>query len=158
VIASVQELATGVILSVTPRIGNSGMVYLDVSQEVSDVIPTTTSGIDSPTIEQRNLKTNVAIQDGSTVALGGMIQRSVSDNDSGVPYLKDIPGLGGLFSQKNNTRARSELLIFLTPHVIRSPIAAAAVTDDLKKALEGIRTTIEMFDTTKNDIPRRPWR
>jgi general secretion pathway protein D len=158
VIATIDQRDTGVILSVTPRIGNSGMVFLDVSQEVSDVVPTTTSGIDSPTIEQRRLRSTVAISDGNTVALGGFIRRSDSGGNSGLPYLKDIPVLGGLFSTQNNTRERTELLVFLTPRVIRSPPAAAAVTDDLRKTLEDLRVAVERFDSQKDDIPRRPWR
>jgi general secretion pathway protein D len=157
-ISTVDQRDTGVILSVTPRIGNSGIVFLDVSQEVSDVIPTTTSGIDSPTIQQRRLKSTVAIADGTTVALGGFIRRSDSGGNSGLPYLKDIPIIGGLFGEQNNTRDRTELLIFLTPHVIRSVPAAAAITDDLKKSLDDLRAAAEHFDTNKNDIPRRPWR
>jgi general secretion pathway protein D len=157
-ISTVDQRDTGVILSVTPRIGNSGTVFLDVSQEVSDVIPTTTSGIDSPTIQQRRLKSTVAIADGTTVALGGFIRRSDSGGNSGLPYLKDLPVIGGLFGSQNNTRDRTELLIFLTPHVIRSTPAAMAITDDLKKSLDDLRVAAERFDANKNDIPRRPWR
>jgi general secretion pathway protein D len=157
-ISTVDQRDTGVILSVTPRIGNSGVVFLDVSQEVSDVIPTTTSGIDSPTIQQRRLKSTVAIADGTTVALGGFIRRSDSGGNSGLPYLKDLPVIGGLFGAQNNTRDRTELLIFLTPHVIRSTPAALAVTDDLKKSLDDLRAAVEHFDANRNDIPRRLWR
>jgi general secretion pathway protein D len=123
VIATVQQRDTGVLLSVTPRIGSSGVVYLTIAQEVSDVVPTTTSGIDSPTIQQRKIQATVAITDGNTVALGGMM-----------------------------------LLIFLTPRVVRSPPAAAAVTDDLRKALDGVRETIDHFASQGKDIPRLPWR
>jgi len=157
VIATVEQRDTGVILSVTPRIGNSGMVYLDVSQEVSDVIPTTTSGIDSPTIQQRRLHSTVAIGDGTTVALGGFIRHSDSGGNSGIPYLKDIPVLGGLFSSQNNTRDRTELLVFLTPRVVRSPPAAAAITEDLRKSMDDLRVAVEHFNRVKDDIPRRPW-
>src|SRR5262249_4046835 len=78
IVNSVQFRDTGIVLRVTPRIAKSGMVYVDISQEVSDAVPTTTSGIDSPTIQQRRLATTVAVQDGSTIALGGLIRRSQS--------------------------------------------------------------------------------
>lgn len=157
VISSVDQRDTGVILSVTPRIGNSGMVFLEVSQEVSDVIPTTSSGIDSPTIQQRRLRSTVAIADGNTVALGGFIRRSDSGGNSGIPYLKDVPVIGTFFGSHNNTRERTELIIFLTPRVVRSPPVAAAITDDLRKELDDLRAAVERFDAKKDDIPRRPW-
>jgi len=158
VIATVQQRDTGVLLSVTPRIGSSGVVYLTIAQEVSDVVPTTTSNIDSPTIQQRKIQATVAITDGNTVALGGMMRRAETTGNSGVPYLKDIPVLGGLFGTQSSNRERTELLIFLTPRVVRSPPAAAAVTDDLRKALDGVRETIEYFASRNKDIPRLPWR
>lgn len=158
VIATVNQQDTGVILSVTPRIGSSGVVFLDVSQEVSDVIPTTTSNIDSPTIQQRKIHSTVAISDNTTVALGGFIRRSDSGGNSGVPYLKDIPVVGGLFGSQNNTRDRTELIIFLTPRVIRSAPAALAITDDLRKEMDDLRVAVEHFSARHNDIPRRPWR
>ena len=92
------------------------------------------------------------------MALGGFIRRSDSSGNSGLPYLKDIPVLGGLFGSQSDTRDRTELLIFLTPRIIRSPPAAAAITDDLRKGLDDLRTAVENFDANKNDIPRRPWR
>jgi general secretion pathway protein D len=158
VIATVQQRDTGVLLSVTPRIGSSGMVYLTISQEVSDVVPTTTSNIDSPTIQQRKVQATVAVSDGNTVALGGMMRRSETSGNSGVPYFKDIPVIGGLFGAQSNNRERTELLIFLTPRVVRSPPAALAVTEDLRRALDGVRETMEHFANRKKDIPRLPWR
>lgn len=157
-VSTVQQLATGVILSVTPRIGSSGMVFLTIAQEVSEAVPTTIGFTQSPTIQQRKIQTTVAIADGATVALGGMIRRSQTSGNSGVPYLKDIPVLGGVFGSQNDTRERTELLVFLTPRVVRSPLAAAAVTDDLRKALDGARETLDYFAHRKKDIPRLPWR
>ncbi len=138
IVNSVQFRDTGIVLRVTPRIGKSGTVFVDVNQEVSSAIPTTSSGIDSPTIQQRKLSSTVAVQDGDSIALGGLIRQSDTHGDSGVPVLKDIPVLGHLFSSTNNTGARTELLIFLRPRIIRSPAAAREVTDQLKKGLRGL--------------------
>jgi general secretion pathway protein D len=157
-ISTVEQRDTGVILTVTPRIGVNGVVFLDVAQEVSNVIPTTTSGIDSPTIQQRRLKSTVAVGDGSTIALGGLMRRSDTSSNGGVPYLKDIPVLGALFSNANDERDRTELLIFLTPRVLRSPQAAIAITDDLTKGLEDVQRAVRRFENRRNDIPRTPWR
>ncbi len=159
VIATVQQRDTGVILSVTPRIGSSGMVFLTVSQEVSDAVPTTSSTLDqSPTVEERKIQTTVAIQDGTTVALGGLMRRSQTSGNTGVPYLKDIPVLGGLFGTQSDTRERTELMVFLTPRVVRSPASAVAVTEDIRRGLVGVQATLRHLDPKKNDIPRLPWR
>src|SRR5262249_1603677 len=85
IVNSVQLRDTGVILRVTPRVNKSGLVLLDVSQEVSDVVPTTTSGIDSPTIQQRKFTSTVAVRSGETIALGGLIRERKAKTHSGVP-------------------------------------------------------------------------
>jgi general secretion pathway protein D len=155
IVSSVEQRDTGVILSVTPRIGNSGIVFLDVSQEVSTSTQTTTSNIDSPTIQQRRIQSTVAVNDGATIALGGLIQRSDTISNSGIPYLKDIPGLGGLFSARSSVRGRTELLVFLTPHVIRNLPAALDITDRLKKQMEAVRDAMSELEGQR--VPRRPW-
>jgi general secretion pathway protein D len=142
-VSTVQMQSTGVILSVTPRIGKSGMVFLDVSQEVSDAIPTTTSSINSPTIEERRVQATVGIHDGQTIALGGLIQSTDTKSDSGIPYLKDIPILGNLANTVDNQLQRTELLIFLTPHVIHDPAEAASMTDQLAHGLGDVRRAME---------------
>lgn len=156
IVSTVEQRDTGVILSVTPRIGNSGMVFLDIAQEVSASIPTTSSNIDSPTIQQRRIHATVAVNDGATIALGGLMRHSRASGDSGVPYLKDIPLLGGLFSNKSDTRERTELIVFLTPHVIRNLPDAQNATERLKEKMEDLRDAMEGFN--ENNIPRRPWR
>lgn len=155
VVSSVEQRDTGVILTVTPRIGNSGIVYLDVTQEVSTSTQTTTSNIDSPTIQQRRLHAAVAINDGATIALGGLIQRSDTMGNSGVPYLKDIPLLGGLFSTRSSVRGRTELLIFLTPRVIRNLPAALDATERLKKEMSNLQEAMDRLENQR--VPRRPW-
>lgn len=138
IVNSVQFRDTGIVLRVTPRISKGGTVFVDVNQEVSSAIPTTTSNIDSPTIQQRKISSTVAVQDGDSIALGGMIRQSDTHSDSGVPVLKDIPVVGNLFSSTNNTGARTELLIFLRPRIIRSAAAAREMTDQLKQGLRGL--------------------
>jgi general secretion pathway protein D len=120
IVSTVQLRETGVILEVKPRINASDIVVLEVTQEVSDVVPTTTSGIDSPTIRQRKFTSTVAVKNNGTVALGGLIRETYTDNQSGVPVLKDIPGLGYAFKSRDITKRRTELIIFLTPRIIRS--------------------------------------
>lgn len=136
VINSVTLKDTGIILSVLPRINKSGRVLLDIEQEVSNVVPTTTSGIDSPTIQQRKLQTKVLVNDGEAVALGGLIQEQNSVKRSQTPILGDIPVVGNLFKQKTDQIARTELIIFIRPRVIRDIHEARDVTAEFRKRLQ----------------------
>ena len=110
---------TGVILKIRPRVSATGRIIMDIEQEVSDVTETTTSGIDSPTISQRRLKTSVAVDSGQTLALGGLIEDTNSKVTRKVPVLGDIPILGLAFRDKDDDIERRELLILITPRVIR---------------------------------------
>jgi general secretion pathway protein D len=110
---------TGVILGITPRIGDNGRVLLDIEQEVSDVVPTTSSTLDSPTIQQRRIKTTVAVNDGESVVLAGLIQDRATVTRGQVPLLGDVPIVGNLFKNKTDEIRRTELLIALTPHVVK---------------------------------------
>lgn len=131
IISSIQMQDTGVILEVTPRINESGTVILDVTQEVSEVAATTSSEIDSPTIQRRRLHTVIATRDGATVALGGLIRENATQGNSGVPWLKDVPMLGNLFRSDNVENRRTELIVLLVPHVMRNNNETDAVVDSL---------------------------
>jgi len=137
IVSSIQYRDTGVILQVTPRVNSGGLVSLDISQEVSDVVATKTSGIDSPTFPQRRIKSRVVVEDGQTIGMAGLIRDTNSEGNAGFPVLKDIPVLGTLFSTQSNTRARTELLVMITPHVIHDQRDARALTEDLRQSLQG---------------------
>jgi general secretion pathway protein D len=131
-VSTLQLRETGVILDVKPRINASDFVVLEITQEVSDVAPTTTSGIDSPTIQQRKFTSTVAVKNNGTIALGGLIRETYADTETGVPLLKDIPALGYAFKSRDVTKRRTELVIFLTPRIIRTD-------DDARNAINYIR-------------------
>jgi general secretion pathway protein D len=139
IVNSVELVDTGVILEVTPRVNSSGLVTLEVVQDVSDAVTTTTSDIDSPTIEQRTIQTSVAVQSGQTVALGGLIRDRLEDTDGGVPLFKDIPLVGNAFKTKDRTSRRTELLVLITPNVLRDSHEARLITDELRERLVGLR-------------------
>jgi general secretion pathway protein D len=139
VVNSIQLQQTGVILHVTPRANKSGRVILDVSQEVSTPGPTTSSSLNSPTIQQRRVSSTVAVSDGETVALGGIIQESRTNTGDGIPFLRRIPVIGALFGTTDKQSTRSELIVLLTPHVIRSDAESAAVMNDLQDEFRGLR-------------------
>lgn len=135
IVNSVSFRDTGVILSVTPRVSDSGRVVLDIEQEVSDVVETTSSGIDSPTIQQRKIKTTVAVNDSEALALGGLIQESKNLSKNQVPVAGDIPILGNLFKEKDDKIRRTELIIIIRPHVVRDINEARWVTEEFRKQL-----------------------
>lgn len=136
VITSINYQQTGVVLDVTPRVNSGGLVTLDVSQEVSNVSnQVTTPGINSPTFFDRSISSRVVVQDGQTVGLAGLISDNTSTSNQGIPWLKDIPILGALAGNQNNTRQRTELLMLLTPHVLHDQRDARALTQDMDAQL-----------------------
>ncbi len=126
------------ILRVTPRVNAGGLVTMEIEQEVSDVSTKLTSGIDSPTIDQRRIQTTVAVQSGETVALGGLIRDDRSSSNSGIPLLREIPLLGKLFSTTTEGAARTELLVLITPRVVRSQLDARKVTEELRRRMRAV--------------------
>ncbi len=135
IVNNVELKDTGVILTVTPRVNDAGRVILDIGQEVSSVVATTTSGIDSPTIRQRKIKTSVVVTDGQALALGGLIQERELTGKTKVPVLGDIPLLGNAFRQKTNNIGRTELIIFIRPRVIRDMTEAHRITQEFQQQL-----------------------
>jgi len=135
IVNSVSYQDTGVILSITPHINQSGRVILDIQQEVSSVANTTSSGIDSPTIQERKIKTSVVVNDAETLALGGLIQNTRNHSTTQVPVLGDIPLFGNAFKTKDDTVGKTELIILITPRVIRSLTEAQEVTQEFKRKL-----------------------
>ncbi|RMG29521.1 MAG: type II secretion system protein GspD [Gammaproteobacteria bacterium] len=118
----------GITLDVTPHISSSGMIVLDILQEVSSVSEQTSSGINSPTINQRLIHTTIAVRDGGTVVLGGLIKDGKTRRNSGIPLLRDLPGVGMLFGSHGQGNTRVELLMTITPTVLRNQDASEAIS------------------------------
>jgi general secretion pathway protein D len=137
IVNTIQFRDTGVILRVTPRANENGVVRLDIHQEISDVTRTTTSGIDSPTIQQRRFSSSVSVASGETVALAGLIRDRRIDGSTGIPVLRDLPIIGNLFGVTTDGGTRTDLIVLLTPRVIRSPADLRQVTNDLRESLRG---------------------
>lgn len=137
---------TGVILRVTPRVNDSGLVLLEIEQEVSNVVGTITSGIDSPTIQQRRIETTVAVNDGESLALAGLIEDSVTRTSAGVPFISRVPVLGNLFKTESDNDDRTELLVIITPRVIRNMDEARKVTDEYRQRLNSLLSLEERLD------------
>lgn len=140
VVSSVEYRSTGVILTVTPRISGDDQLVLEVSQEVSSVSPTASSGIDSPTIQQRRFESTLILRSGGVVALGGMISSNRSNDNGGVPWLKDVPGVGSLFRTEGRSNNRSELIILLTAKIITDEASSQRVYQDLLDDMKELRS------------------
>jgi len=139
VVNTIQLVDTGIILRVTPRVGAGGLVLLDINQEVSSAVATTSSTINSPTIQQRRISSSIAVQDGQTLAIGGLISDTRTKTRSGIPYLMDLPYVGPLFSLRNDQVDRTELIVLITPRVVRDEHEADSVTEELREKLPMIR-------------------
>ncbi|HEX3954163.1 MAG TPA: type II secretion system secretin GspD [Stellaceae bacterium] len=150
VLNNVTYKETGVVLEVTPRVNSGGFVTMDVNQAVSDVVNTTTSTIDSPTIRQRQLNSTISVKSGQTILLGGLIQQNSSRETSGIPVLDEIPGLGTLFGNRNNSAGRTELIMLMTPHVIANEDQARDVTARVEQQFQ------DVLNAEGVPRPRRP--
>jgi general secretion pathway protein D len=150
VINAIEYRDTGVILRITPRVNGSGLVLLDITQEVSDVLSSRASGssINSPTISTRKVSTSVAVQDGQVLALGGLIRNIQTRDKTGIPFLSQIPIIGGLFGRQVEATDKIELVILLKPRVVRTVDDARAITEELRQKIR----SLEPFSTT-GDIP-----
>ena len=122
---------TGVKLEVTPRISGGNRVSLLVTPEVSSVARTQTSGIDSPTIKQRLMESQLVVPEGTVVALGGLINSSNSDSDGGVPFVKDVPVVGALFKGRQMNRDRTELVVLIQVKILRDTAAYDSLLSSL---------------------------
>ena len=141
IVNSIELRDTGVILSITPRVNVSGLVILELEQEVSNVVRSetrTSSEQATPTISTRQISSTVAIQSGETVVLGGLIQDNRNRSTSGLPFLSRLPIVGALFGTRGRNLNRTELLVLLTPRVIRGPDDARAITGELRRRLQSI--------------------
>jgi general secretion pathway protein D len=133
--STIQYRDTGVLLEVKPRVNSGGMISMEITQQVDGVDETTTSSIDSPTIFQRKITTNIAVQSGETIVLGGLITESESASNTGIPVLRGLPGIGPLFSSQKNEVQRTELMIMITPTSISNSTEARSATEEMKKKM-----------------------
>lgn len=129
ILQSIDYRKTGILLNVRPIIHSGNRIDLTVSQEVSQALPNPTPGISSPLIQNRNVQTDLTLRDGQTVVIGGLISETRNAGDSGIPYLKDVPGIGSLFKNQQLQKDRTELLVFITPYVISNDAESAAITE-----------------------------
>ena len=136
---TVEYKNTGIILEVTPKINYNGIIILDVDQEVSTAEENTTSGINSPIIAKRKVTTKMAVKDGQSILIGGLIRNESNTIETGVPFLMDIPVLGYLFKYTKDSKAKRELLIMITPHVIETEDVLDQYIREFQEKVRGLR-------------------
>jgi general secretion pathway protein D len=136
---TIQFRDTGVILTVTPRINASGVVNLQIGQEVSNAVPNTTSGIVAPVINKSQFQTSVVLRDGQALALGGIITDTVTNSRNRIPLLGDIPGVGALFGNTTHSTGRKELVMLITPHVAQDAGESLGATQDLVGSMNQLK-------------------
>jgi len=140
---TIQYRDTGIILEVTPKINANGVIILDVSQEVSTAdTAANVSGINSPVINKRELKTKLAVKDGQSILMGGLIQQQQDNGENGVPLLKDVPVLGNLFKFQSQRNDKTELLVMITPYVIDSENVLDQYIAEFKKKMAELRNEL----------------
>jgi type II secretory pathway component GspD/PulD (secretin) len=137
--STVQYKDIGIILKVKPQVNDSGLISLELSQEISAVSAKTVTvgGLDEVAIDKTEATSNLVARDGETIIIGGLIREDTSHGTTGLPFLSRIPILGALFGTKSDNVIRKETIILLTPHVIRNQQEAGAVTSDYVKRYKG---------------------
>ncbi len=141
---TIQSRSSGVTLNIVARVNPSGIVTMVINQEVSTPqAPAANAAIQSPSFSTRNLQTQVTVQDGDTIAIGGIIQESDTSSSAGVPWLHRIPILGGAFGAKSTSKDRTELVVFMTPRVIYDTNGMAEASDEVKSKLKRLTKIIQ---------------
>ena len=138
---SISGVSTGITLQVNARVTPAGVVTLIVNQEVSNPQPQTSSNANplTPSFSQQVVLTQITTQDGDTIAIGGVIGETTNIGTAGIPLLSRIPYVGGLFGSKTYTHERTELILFMTPHVIHDQTDLLEASDELKGRVKKLR-------------------
>jgi general secretion pathway protein D len=132
VVNTIDYKNTGIILRVLPRANASGNVVLEIEQEISSIAAGTAAGSLTPTISQRRVKSSIAVASGQTVLLAGLITETENKQRQGIPGLDAIPVLGDAFSHADTSRARTELILFIRPTVIRDALDAHVIAEEMR--------------------------
>ncbi len=141
---SIQNRSTGVTLNILARVNPSGIVTLVINQEVSaPIAPAANSSIQSPSFSKRFVQTQVTVQDGDLIAIGGIITESETNSSAGVPLLHRIPIVGAAFGSKSISKERTELVVFMRPRVIYDTNQITEASDEIKASLKRLQKLIK---------------
>ena len=146
---TVERKDVGLMLRVRPQINENGTVKLAIYQEVSKIDDATLKNPNGPTTSKRSIESNVLVEDGSIIVLGGLLEDSYAQGEDKVPLLGDVPILGNLFRSENRSRKKTNLMVFLRPVVVRDAAASDALVID---RYESIRTLQQQVQPTSSNV------
>ena len=155
---TIQYRNTGRILTIIPQVNAQGLVNLQIKAEVSalgDNIPIGSEGETFPSFNTQDAETTAVVQDGETLVIGGLIGENKSKSRSGVPYLMDLPVFGRFFGTTLDNTERTELIMLITPRVIRGRDEARYVTEDFKSRVSAVRNELESMERDRAKSPPR---
>src|SRR5690606_16754735 len=124
--------------TVTPRVNPGGLVFMEVDQQESAPVAGSANATGNASVDNRTITTEVAVQSGATLVLGGLIKNTSEDKRAGIPGLSRLPIIGGWFGKKINEDSREELLVLITPRVIYNESDARRITDDYRSKFRGL--------------------
>ena len=156
---SIQYRNTGRIVTIIPQVNSQGLVNLQLLAEVSSIREfqeVGQTGTTSPAFDIRQAETTAVVQDGDTLVVGGMISNNSSRTRTGIPYLMDIPVIGRFFGSTTDLTDRTELIMLITPHVIRNRDESRQVTEDFKKSLSTVRNELERMAREREKLQQKP--
>jgi general secretion pathway protein D len=136
---TISNRSTGVTLSITAHVNPSGVVTLVINQDISAPQEASSGGIQSPSFSNRKVSTQVTVQDGDMIAIGGIITDQGSEASTGVPFLHRLPLVGAAFGSKSSSRSRAELVVFMTPRVIYDTNEIADASDEILSHFNRLR-------------------
>ncbi len=150
---TIQNVDTGIILRIKPRITSTDLVSLEIEQEVTSVVPAGASGIQSPSFSKRSIKTHAVVKDGEMISLGGLIQYNINNTVNRIPLLGDIPILGALFGSTSRNVQKTEMFVLLSPRIIKTNQDALDASKELRDKLKDLRL---LFKKDQLVNPREP--
>ena len=140
---TVERKDVGLMLRVRPQINENGTVKLAIYQEVSKIDGNTLSDVNGPTTSKRAIESNVLVEDGSIIVLGGLLEDSYSQAEDKVPVMGDIPLLGALFRSENRSRKKTNLMVFLRPVVVRDAATSDALMLDRYESIRALQQVVQ---------------
>ena len=149
--SSVQYKDTGVNLVVTPSVNSGNLVTMQVDQTTTDVGTASSSANNQPALLQRQISSKVAVRSGESIVLGGLIKDNTTTSKAGVPFLQDVPVVGKLFGTNASKSNRTELLVIITPRVVRTDVDIREVSEDLRERMRGLQQ-IQGASTSRSEV------
>jgi general secretion pathway protein D len=137
---AIEFRSVGIKLDISPSINSDNFVHLKVDQEISNVGPDFSTGNTvTPSFSTRFVSTQVVLEDNQVLVMGGLLQSQSTTTNEGVPELKDIPFLGHVFGTDERSDSKTELMLFIIPHVISSPEDSRTVTKEFQNRLSSFK-------------------